>query len=136
MNTPTRRHMPKQVYRREYRSAHRLLQNEMTPNELAFDFAHILMAEIKEMCRLDNKSVFRDTHSLLHNFSWEVVWAELEAKAPTLLRFYRHMLRGAPKALICFSISLILKWRSPGMGLVQRVISCVMYGNGSSKQVC
>ena len=136
MNTPTRRHMLKQVYRQEYRSAHRLLQNEMTPNELAFDFAHILMAEIKEMCRLDNKSVFRDTHSLLHNFSWEVVWAELEAKAPTLLHFYRHMLCGAPKALICFSISLILKWRSPGMGLVQRVISCVMYGNGSSKQVC
>ena len=45
--------------------------------------AHILMAEIKEMCRLDNNSFFRDTRSLLHNFSWEVVWAELEAKAPT-----------------------------------------------------
>lgn len=135
MNTPTRRHVLKQVYRREYCSAHRLLQNELTPDELSSDFARILMAEIKEMCRLDNKSLFRDTHSLLHNFSWEMVWAELEAKAPTLLRFYKYMLHGAPKALICFAISLLLKWRSPGMGLVQRVISCVMYGNGSSKQV-
>ena len=108
VDTPTRRHMLKQVYRREYCSAHRLLQNKLTPDELSSDFARILMAEIKEMCRLDNKSLFRDTHSLLHNFSWEMVWSELEAKAPILLRFYRHMLRGAPKALICFAISLIL----------------------------
>ena len=136
MNTPKRRHMLKRVYRREYCSAQRLLQNELTPNELASNFAHLLMTEIKEMCHLNSKSLFRDTCSLLHNFSWEAVWAELEAKAPTLLRFYRHMLRGASKALICFAISLVLKWRSPGMGLVQRVISCLMYGNGSSKQVC
>ena len=136
MNTPTRRHVLKQVCRREYQSAHRLLQNKMPPNELASNFSHILMTEIKEMCRLDSNSLFRDTSSLLHNFTWEAVWAELDAKAPTLLRFYRHMLHGAPKPLICFAISLILKWRSPGMGLVQRVISCLMYGNGSSKQVC
>ena len=135
MNTPTRRHVLKQVCRREYHAAHRLIQNEITSNEVASDFSRLLMTEIKEMCRSESNSLFRDTSSLLHNFTWEAVWAELHAKSPTLLRFYRHMFRGAPKPLICFAISLILKWRSPGMGLVQRVISCLMYGNGSSKQV-
>ena len=120
MNTPTRRHMLKQAaYRREYCSAHRLLQNEMTPDELASDFAHILMVEIKEMYHLDNNSLLRDTHSLLHNFSWEVVWAELEAKAPTLLCFYRHMLcLLLQKHSSIFQFLLILKWRFPGIGLV------------------
>ena len=136
MNTPTRRHVLKQVCRREYRSAHRLLRNVIAPNELASDFSYLLMTEIKEMCCLESNSLFRDTSSLLHNFTWDAVWAELDAKDPTLLQFYRHMFRGAPKPLICFAISLILKWRSPGMGLVQRVVSYMMYGNGSSKQVC
>ena len=107
----------------------------MTPNQLASNFAHLLMTEIKEICRLNSNSLFRDTSSVLHNFSWEAVWAGLDAKAPTLLRYYRHVLCGGPKPLICFVISLILKWRSPGMGLVQRVISCLTYGNGSSKQL-
>ena len=52
-----------------------------------------------------------------------------------LLQFYRHIFRGASKALICFAILLVLKWRSNSMGLVQQVISCLMYGNGCTKQV-
>jgi len=39
------------------------------------------------------------------------------------------------KSLICFAISMIIKWRSDKMRLVQTVISAVMYGNGASKQV-
>ena len=134
VTTPTRRAVIKQVYRREYGSAHKLLQTEMTPDESALNFARLLMGEIKDMSHLD--SVFYNTTSVLHNFTWDIVWEELQNKAPTLLRFYRHMFRGASKPLISFAISLILKWRSDGMGLVQRVISCLMYGNGSSKQVC
>jgi len=134
VNTPKRRAVIKQVYRREYDRAHKLIQSEMTPEESARNFAQLLMKEIKSMCHLD--SVFHNTTSLLHNFTWEAVWDELSSKAPTLLRFYRYMFRGASKPLICFAISMILKWRSDGMGLVQRVVSCLMYGNGSSKQVC
>ena len=133
MTTPTRRAVIKQVYRREYGRATKLLPKEMTPEESASNFASLLMAEIKDMCHLD--SIFQNTSSAIHNFSWEIVWSELQAKAPTLLRFYRHMFRGASKSLICFAISLVLKWRSDSMGLVQQVISCLMYGNGCSKQV-
>ena len=106
----------------------------MEPDDSASNFARLRMGEIKDMSHLD--SIFYNTTSALHNFTWDVVWDELKSKAPTLLQFYRHMFRGASKPLICFAISLILKWRSNGMGLVQRVISCLMYGNGSSKQVC
>ena len=70
------------------------------------------------MCHLD--SVFHNTTCLLHNFTWEAVWDELSSKAPTLLRFYRHMFCVASKQLICFAISMILKWRSDGMGLVHQ----------------
>jgi len=133
VTTPTRRAVIKQVYRREYGRATKLLQKEMTPQESAHNFAQLLMVEVKDMCHLD--SIFRNTSSAIQEFNWDIVWTELQSKAPTLLQFYRHMFRGASKPLICFAISLILKWRSDGMGLVQRVISCFMYGNGCSKQV-
>jgi len=134
VTTPTRRAVIKQVYRREYERATKLLQSEMAPDEPALCFTWLCIDEIKNKCHLD--SVFRDTNPVLHSFSWNVVWEELESKAPTLLHFYKHMFCGASKPLICFAISLTLKWRSDGMGLVQQVISCLMYGNGSSKQVC
>ena len=121
------------MYGREYGRANKLLNLEMTPKESACNFAQLLMGEIKDLCHLD--SIFHNTSSAIHNFSWGIVWNELQSKTPTLLQFYRHMFRGASKPLICFAISLVLKWRSDGMGLVQRVISCLMYGNGCSKQV-
>jgi len=133
VTTPTRRAVIKQVYRREYGRASKLLQEEMTPEESAHNFARLLMVEVKDMCHLG--SIFRNTSSAIYDFDWDIIWSELQSKAPTLLLFYRHMFRGASKPLICFAISLVLKWRSDGMGLVQRVISCLMYGNGCSKQV-
>ena len=117
MATPTWRAVIKQVYRREYGSVHKLLQTEMTPDESALNVERLLMGEIKDMSHLDG--VFYNITSVLHKFTWDVVWEELQSKAPTLLRFYGHMFCGASKPLICFAISLILKWRSDGMGLVQ-----------------
>lgn len=98
--------------------------------------ARLLMGEIKDMYHLD--SIFHSHSFAIHNFSWDIIWSELQSKAPTLLRFYRHMFCGASKPLICFAISLVLKWRSDGMGLVQRVILCLMYGNGcaASRYLC
>ena len=133
VTTPTRRAVIKQVYRREYGRANKRLHLEMTPKESACTFAQLLMGEIQDMCHSD--SIFQNTSSAIHNFSWEIVWNELQSKTPMLLQFYRHMFRGASKPLICFAISLVLKWRSNSMGLVQRVISCLMYGNGCTKQV-
>ena len=84
---------------------------------------------------IENNSILRDSDQALQNFSWELVWNELTTKAPTLLHLYKRFFRGAPKPLICFAASLIIKWRSCKMCLVQRVISTLLYGHGTSKQV-
>ena len=97
--------------------------------------AKTMMSEIETMRSMKDTSVFRDTDQAMQHFNWENLWLELVSKAPTLLHLYRQLFRGAPKALICFAVSLIIKWRSPKMGLVQRAISAVMYGNGANKQV-
>ena len=107
----------------------------MEPQETAKVSAKIVMKEIQEMCSLKDGSAFRELNEGVQKFNWDILWIELARKAPTLLQFYRQLFRGAPKALICFAISLIIKWRSSKMGLVQRVISTVLYGNGANKQV-
>ena len=75
--------------------------------------AKIVMKEIQKLCLLKDKSAFRELNEGVRKFNWDILWLELAHKAPTLLQFYRQLFRGAPKALICFAISLIIKWRSP-----------------------
>ena len=48
---------------------------------------------------------------------------------------YKQLFPGASKILICFAISLVMKWRSPKMNLIQRVVSTFLYGNRATKQV-
>ena len=105
----------------------------MEPKETAETPAKIMVREIEELCKLKDKSAFREVGDSIRNFDWDTLWQELARKAPTLLHFYRQLFRGASKALICFAISMIIKWRSPK--IVQRVISTVLYSNGANKQV-
>jgi len=88
------------------------------------------MSEIERICSTKDASVFRDSDRALMHFNWESLWHQ---KAKTLLHMYRNLFCGADKPLICFAISLIIKYRSPKkMGVVQRAISM---GNGTNKQV-
>ena len=135
VDTPVRRHTIKKVYRREYSYAMNNLQKQFPPETSVEAPAKIIMNEIKELCSLKDKSVFRNKDQGIRDFKWESLWVELASKAPTLLQLYRQLFRGASKPLICFAISMIIKWRSSKMGIVQKVISAVMYGNGASKQV-
>ena len=111
------------------------LQKKIQPETMVVPVAKAVMSEIERMCSMKDASVFRDTDQAVQNFNWENLWLELVSKAPTILHLYRQLFRGAPNPLICFAVSLIVKWRSPKMGLTQRAISAVMYGNGANKQV-
>ena len=111
------------------------LQKNIQPEVAVTNVSKAIMNEIQRMSSMKDTSVFRDTDQALQHFNWETLWLELALKAPTLLHLYRQLFRGAPKPLLCFAISLIIKWRSSRMGLVQRAISAVMYGNGANKQV-
>ena len=133
--TPTRERPVKQIVKKQYSSAIGSLQKLVKPHELVAIPVRKITEEIKSLCHLDQDSVLRDSDEALHTFSWDVVWCELESKVPTLLQLYKQLFPGASKVLICFAISLVMKWRSPKMSLIQRVVSTFLYGNGAAKQV-
>ena len=93
------------MYRREYGKANKLLNSEMTSKESACTFAQLLLGEIKDMCHLD--SIFQNTSSAIHNFSWEIIWNELHSKTPTLLQFYKHMFRPSASSCCFMNLSII-----------------------------
>ena len=63
---------------------------------------------------------------------------ELTKKVPTLMDLLSHIVKQPTekKPLLCMVASQLLKSRHQRMGLVQRAVSIMMYGNGTSKQVC
>lgn len=87
------------------------------------------------MSSLKTQSLLQDTDKATRYFKWTAVWDELQREMAIMVEFLGQVLPHSPKWLICFIISLILKWRSPKMGLVQRVVSILLYGNGANKQV-
>ena len=136
VSTPTRWHAIKQVCRRDYSTAINNLQKVVPPAESVVTPAKVMVDEIKQLCsKKENSSLFRDNVKALSDFKWDLLWFELASRAPTLLKFYQLLFNGAPKPLICFAVSMAVKWRSSRMSLVQSVISTVMYGNGASKEV-
>ena len=134
VGTPIRRHIIKQVYRREYSSTLKNLQKVLPAEQICVTLAKTLLKEIEHMCHGDN-CLLQNTEESFKSFCWDAVWNNLMSKAPTVLQFFTLLFPCAPKSLICFAISMVVRRRSPRMGLVQRVISTMMYGNGASKQV-
>ena len=113
IDSPTDRRAVKQVSREEYPSAVKTMQKKVNPEQLVAEPVKIVMAEIEKLCSTKDPSAFRDTNETMKNFSWESLWLELASKAPTFLHLFRKLFDGASKTLICFAISLILKYRSP-----------------------
>jgi len=123
INSPTDRQAIKQVSREEYPSAVKSIQKKVEPEQLVREPIKTMMSEIERICSTKDASVFRDNDKALMHFNWESLWSELASKAPTLLHMYRKLFRGADKPLICFALSMIIKYRSPKkMGAVQRAI--------------
>ena len=92
---------------------------------------------MKEISSDSHDSILRDTVEAVKNISWETVRLELLEKMPTLMTLLAHITgkssQNAP--LLCLIGSMILKSQHQHMGLVQRAISVMMYGYGTSKQV-
>ena len=62
---------------------------------------------------------------------------ELSHKIPTLMSLLSQLVRrpATQKPLLCLLASQLLKSRHHHMGLVQRAVSVMMYGNATTKQV-
>jgi len=97
----------------------------------------VISNEFKVLCSASHDSILRDTVEAVKHFSWETVWLELCKMVPTLMSFFMKLVRCPEdnKPFLCLLASMILKKRSPGLGLVQRAITVALYGNGAHQAV-
>lgn len=93
--------------------------------------------EMKALGSASHDSVLCDTVEAIKFFSWERVSLELFQNLPTLMVLLSKIVRkpSERRPLLCMLASQLLKCRHPKLGLVQRAVSIMMYGNGTAKQV-
>ena len=88
----------------------------------------------------DHNSLLRDSNDGIKDFKWDRLFGELSRYMPTCVSLLLSFISGKDDSrrvmLVCVIISMLLKKRFPKMGLLQRAISVLLYGNGCSKQVC
>ena len=100
----------------------------------------VLAGKIKDqmahICSSNFSSVLKKKHNELRNFSWEEIWAEFVEQVPLLLSFLQSILPNADKVFITFVVCMLLKKRCKHMSLMQRLVSVLLYGNATNKQVC
>lgn len=88
------------------------------------------------MCSLSHDSNLRDSHEGIKRFSWDTVWTELKAEAPTLMSLLALILKNPNnKPVLCLIACMILKQFNHHLSLIQRVISILFYSSGTPKKV-
>jgi L1 cell adhesion molecule like protein len=114
-----------------------LVKSTRTSNHITREIVRSIDKELKSICSYNHDSVLRDCIEGLRMFSWETIWLELLRNLPSLMKILSLLIPQhlENKPLLSFAASLILKKRSPKMGLVQRAVSLLLYGNGACKQV-
>ena len=85
-------------------------------------------------------SLLRDSNDGIKYFKWDGLFGELSRHMPTCVSLLLSLISGKDDSrrivLVSVIISMLLKKRFPKMGILQRAISVLLYGNGCSKQVC
>ena len=101
------------------------------------EVAKKIKAEMKAISSQRHDSILLDTIESVKNFSWERVLLELQSMMPTLMHLLMKLVANPTKKkpLLCLLASQLLKQRHPKLGLVQRAMSVLLYGNGTNKQV-
>ena len=92
--------------------------------------------ELNQICSSKSNSILKQ-HCDGSNFSWENIWIEVERQLPTLHLFLISIIKNAAshKPLVCMITSMILKHRFQNISFVQGMISVLLYGNSTHKQV-
>lgn len=139
MITPVRKRGIKTLSRRSYASfASTVVAAPQTCAPIVTQVARRIKSEMSRLSSDSHDSLLRDNIEAVKRFEWELVMLEFEKMVPTLVRLLKQIV---PKPsqhvpLICLIVSQLLKARHKKMGLVQRAVSVMLYGNGASKQVC
>ena len=92
---------------------------------------------MRQLASEEHDSILRDTVEGIKHFSWDTITLELQRKVPTLMQLLRLLVKkpAISKPFISCLASQLVKDRHPKLGLMQRAVSVMLYGNGSSKQV-
>lgn len=138
VTTPSRKRNITRLARKTYVSmASALVNSPKTSQNVVTKLALKIREEMREISCESHDSVLRDSVDAVKQFSWETVRLELMQKTPTLMLLLSRLVgRAADRLpLVCLLASMILKSRHHHMGLVQRAVSLMLYGNGTAKQV-
>lgn len=98
-------------------------------------------SELKSMCSVPVSSVLqKQSKDVYDDFSWDLLYAELEVNAPVLLSLLESCTqtrrpRENRRAVIGMCVAILLKHCFAKMSLVQRIVSLILYAGHSGKQV-
>ena len=133
--TPSRKKAIESLGRRSYKAAAtNIASGNKTKAYIVHSVAYLIRQEMANICSIRHPSLLRDSHSAVKKFNWQAILSEFSLKLPTLILLLRKMLSKSDK-FISFVISLLIKKRCKHMSLLQRVISVLLYGNGTNKEV-
>lgn len=138
IKTPSRRRNIRRLTRRSYPTLVSALANSpSTRNSVIKKLAAMIRSEMKSLSSSSYDSILRDTIEAVKHFHWDTVLFELLKKVPTLMALLNQVIKRSAekKPLLCMVASQLLKSYHPCMGLVQRAVSIMLYGNGTAKQV-
>ena len=119
------------------------MRDRKTQKHVVSAVGRILWNEIKCLCSRRAKSIQRlHDASTLRGFNWDAIVDEAVQHAPNLVQILRECTRKNPKqseaeqkSIIGVCLSLLCKHCNPKMTLFQRIVSLVLYGGHSAKQV-
>lgn len=140
--TPSRKYIGKAIARgRRQTVAIECLREKRTRVYLLKRIGVALRNELRVMCSESTNSILSNQSvSELKDFTWNKLLSELEKYAPTFLMILRESThtrrpRHNRNAVIGMCAALILKLRFSKMCLVQKIMSLILYGGHSGKQV-
>ena len=136
MITPNRKKTIASLSRKNFRAASSTFVNlqEAKPHIIA-QVAKFIRVEMKNICSVAHNSILRGQHDQIKLFNWESILTEFEQNVPTLILLLRYLMPKANGKFLSFIVAIILKKRCKHMSLVQRVISVMLYGNATQKEV-
>ena len=136
MNSPARKKIVNSLGRRSYKAAARAITSaDQTKSHIVVSVAQQIRQEMSGICSSQNPSLLRSSYAGVKNFSWKAISSEFSTRVPTLMFLLKSILPKSDDRFILFAVALILKKRCKHLFLVQKVISILLYGYATNKQV-
>lgn len=137
--TPSRKHLGKHIARgNKFSIARDCMKDPVLRKHVVKKMGILLRKELRQLCA--SKVLQGNPHSRLAMFTWDVLLADMEQHAPTLLEMLKVCTkkRGCQegsKAVIGICTAILCKHRQRTMSLVQKILSLVLYAGHCSKKV-